>query len=990
MNIAAGLGQFATPQFEHGYAGRSDKRTAARFLARLLAGTDLFIDVGAHDGFFSLLAARHNPALEIVATEPDAALCEILRKNVALARHDKIEVRQVAVSSKAYAVKDGIATQPDPDTPPIEHTDIEAVSIERLLRGRRARRLVVRIDAGQHVPAVLAEMGKLEGRGLDLRLLVEVDQERQPPTSIALEKLLAELDRLGFVVVLIDDEQDRFYRVRPDSEPRAQVARYANLYCVPKDRALSVVFFAHSVRAGGGERSLMELVDALVADHGIICTVVSPAPAGALVDRVTRSGAAVVVADLPWWGASPNDKAQTTIRTDLVRGIRDICRTLLPVLEKVDPDVVFTQSMVIPWGAFAAEVLEKPHAWHVCEFGELDYGLWFSDPFADILAAIATGSSFIFTAVDAIRTTLFSGFDQKRIRTIYRHIPIPDNVRPADDAYFRAGAVRLGLFGTLFEGKGQHEAVQAVAELVRRGRNVELLLAGSTVFFDRYRARIDRLVEELALGERVRIAGFFEDPYPAMAAADICLVCSRNEAFGRVAAEAMLLGLPVVYARSGGVAEYMEEGVTGLAYTPGDINGLVDGIEALIDDPARAAAIGAAAQRHAREKFTRNGYSGEVFRILLGLRGMAPEVGTPRRVVKAMAEAISADAAQLAELRAAVSEAQNALTQVQAHLSALETSTSWRLTRQLRLFLAPHPRLCRIIRGALKLAWWIVTLQLPRRLRNRWSKMLTAPDYFSAQPLTPEQEATFFSELRLANGVFKITTDHRMDDLNEVVLSRWHATAFRPKEIMDVGVSSGISTVEWLETLSGAGLKVHMIGTDVSLSAHIVPLWPGAYALKTTDGHVLRIFGPTIEGWKNRRGYPTLRRLAYRAAARRCSRRKKLLLLSPRALRCDAIEWAEDDVLSPNPTQFLRRFDVIRAANILNLCYFNGDQLRCAVANLKERLAGPGARLIVNRTWNEDGSNHATMFLLTEAGFDVEARLGQGSEIEDVVLGGRE
>ena len=92
-------------------------------------------------------------------------------------------------------------------------------------------------------------------------------------------------------------------------------------------------------------------------------------------------------------------------------------------------------------------------------------------------------------------------------------------------------------------------------------------------------------------------------------------------------------------------------------------------------------------------------------------------------------------------------------------------------------------------------------------------------------------------------------------------------------------------------------------------------------------------------------------------------------------------------MLSANPTQYLRRFDVIRAANILNRCYFNRDQLRCAVANLKERLSGPGSRLIVNRTLTEDGSNHATMFRLTEARhFDAEVRLGQGSEIEDVVL----
>lgn len=525
----------------------------------------------------------------------------------------------------------------------------------------------------------------------------------------------------------------------------------------------------------------MELVDEMITDYGTICTVVSPGSEGPLVDSVTRSGAAVLVADLPWWGGSPTDQGATVIRTNLVRGIRDTCRCVLPVLEKVDPDVVFTQTLTVPFGAFAARVLGKPHAWNICEFGEIDHGFEFSDPFADILAAIAAGSSFVFTNSDAIRVTLFPGFDPERIRTIYRHITIPQDVRAADGVYLQAGAVRLGLFGTLHEGKGQHEALEAVAELVRRGRDVELLLAGYSPS-EHYRARIDNLVDELGLRERVRIVGFLNNPHPVMAAADICLVCSRNEAFGRVAAEAMLLGRPVVYARSGGVAEYMREGVTGLAYTPGHAAELADQIEALIDNPAGRAAIAAAARRHAQATFTRDGYSGAVFRVLLGLRGTVPNVDTPTRLVKAMAEAISADATTIAELRtvqsddateiarlrgslcagtrevaglrealyagtreiaglrealcvgtreiaglrATLSEAENAtllsdhiLRETQARLNAIEVSTSWRLTGALRLFFAANPGMRRMIRSALKCVWSAVTIELPRRLYNR-------------------------------------------------------------------------------------------------------------------------------------------------------------------------------------------------------------------------------------------------------------------------------
>jgi hypothetical protein len=47
---------------------------------------------------------------------------------------------------------------------------------------------------------------------------------------------------------------------------------------------------------------------------------------------------------------------------------------------------------------------------------------------------------------------------------------------------------------------------------------------------------------------------------------------------------------------------------------------------------------------------------------------------------------------------------------------------------------------------------------------------------------------------------------------------------------------------------------------------------------------------------------------------------------------------------------------------------------------------GAGSFLIVNRTY-PDGNNHGTIFQLSEANkFEVVARMGDGSEIEDIVL----
>ena len=97
------------------------------------------------------------------------------------------------------------------------------------------------------------------------------------------------------------------------------------------------------------------------------------------------------------------------------------------------------------------------------------------------------------------------------------------------------------------------------------------------------------------------------------------------------------------------------------------------------------------------------------------------------------------------------------------------------------------------------------------------------------------------------------------------------------------------------------------------------------------------------------------------------------------------IELLDDDITQPAP-HLRGRFEVVRAANILNRGYFSIHQLREAVRSLRGRLAGPGTFLIIVRT-DETGSNHGSVFRLDDKGsFEMLARLGRGSEIEDIVL----
>src|SRR5215471_7929426 len=262
--------------------------------------------------------------------------------------------------------------------------------------------------------------------------------------------------------------------------------------------------------------------------------------------------------------------------------------------------------------------------------------------------------------------------------------------------------------------------------------------------------------------------------------------------------------------------------------------------------------------------------------------------------------------------------------------------------------------------------------------------------------LTPEQEKAVFGPIRLRNGTYKMTDHHRLDDLNALVISEWRRLDQKPHKIMDVGASSGISSLEWVDALTRAGIDADILATDVCMHARLVRLLPMYDVLLDRDGRVLQhIVGDRPVRWwypNGPRDFLTVRGYVVTALngvawallstnARRTS--KDVLLLSPNARNHAHLRFIEDDIMAPNPDHLRGQFDAIRVSNLLLLTYFDTAHLRRGLSNLKDRLAGAGSFLIVNRTLL-DGTNHGTLFQLNQlAKFEVVARIRAGSEIED-------
>jgi glycosyltransferase involved in cell wall biosynthesis len=148
--------------------------------------------------------------------------------------------------------------------------------------------------------------------------------------------------------------------------------------------------------------------------------------------------------------------------------------------------------------------------------------------------------------------------------------------------------------------KGHDVLLEAAAEIVRQGHQVEFVIIGDGP----QRPHIEAGIERLDLGRVVRLRGQVDDVAGALSSADLFVLPSRSEAFPNAVLEAMASGLPVVATAVGGLLELIETGHNGMLVPVGDSLSLARTIAALIEDPVRAAALGAEARRTITSRYS--------------------------------------------------------------------------------------------------------------------------------------------------------------------------------------------------------------------------------------------------------------------------------------------------------------------------------------------------------------------------------------------------
>jgi glycosyltransferase involved in cell wall biosynthesis len=170
-----------------------------------------------------------------------------------------------------------------------------------------------------------------------------------------------------------------------------------------------------------------------------------------------------------------------------------------------------------------------------------------------------------------------------------------DAPEPGTPPHWPGGGLRVLAVGRLSYYKGFDILVRAIA----RCPEATLVIIGQ----GEQRARLEALVDQLGVRERVRLAGSVADAdlEAAYRACDLFCLPSldRAEAFGLVLLEAMRAERAVLASdiAGSGVGTVVRHGDTGVLAPPGDVDALANAIRALHADPELRARMGSAGKR---------------------------------------------------------------------------------------------------------------------------------------------------------------------------------------------------------------------------------------------------------------------------------------------------------------------------------------------------------------------------------------------------------
>ncbi|AJS60038.1 glycosyltransferase family 4 protein [Paenibacillus sp. IHBB 10380] len=261
---------------------------------------------------------------------------------------------------------------------------------------------------------------------------------------------------------------------------------------------------------------------------------------------------------------------------------KDQLQRMKRTVEQEGIHVIHSNTSVVKFGADLAKLSGVKHIWHVREDVKEMFEIK-KELLSEYSSTIIGSSEKVVFVSNELRTDFqnvlnYHGIhhDLTKLITVYNGIPL--NAVTADSTKNRIEATvskpfTITCVGTVYKIKGQEDLIELAKRLKQDTKgNYRILIIGQTK--KKYYGQLLQKVVEYGVQDMVQFIDYTNDLMTLREASDVEVVCSRNEAFGRVAIEAMHFGNPLIVTAVGGLDEIVDHGQSGLKYNPGDVEQL--------------------------------------------------------------------------------------------------------------------------------------------------------------------------------------------------------------------------------------------------------------------------------------------------------------------------------------------------------------------------------------------------------------------------------
>jgi len=376
---------------------------------------------------------------------------------------------------------------------------------------------------------------------------------------------------------------------------------------------VKILFITHYSSLYGANRSLLLLLEGL-KENNFNPMILVP-DEGPLIDELKKRN--IAYRKFKFW-AWMGVRSKLFIFKAVLRFLLNLIS--LPILTaytlKFKPSVIYSNSSVTPIGIFLSIILRIPHIWHIRELGKLDYNLDY-DFGKKYFYYFMRKSDAIICISQFVKESLFKG-DWKNITIINNAVYSKDNVELLNVKVEnkKDKAFTFLIMSIVHPSKGIHDAIEALRKIKKDVGDVMLIVCGGDED-KQYRKYLNDLIMKLDLIEQVSFRGFIDKPFDMYKIADAVLVCSRNEAWGRVAAEAMISEKPVIGYNSGGTREIITDSFNGLLYN--GTEELTTCMKTVIQNRELVNNLISNAKKYALDKYSNSEYTDNILSIITRL-----------------------------------------------------------------------------------------------------------------------------------------------------------------------------------------------------------------------------------------------------------------------------------------------------------------------------------------------------------------------------------